>query len=406
MRARNLSLFLVLLTIFIDWMGIGLVYPMFSTMIFSSECHFLPIDCSEMTRGLYLGILLAAMPLAQFFSSPILGMLSDQRGRKKIVVYTLYGATFGYLICLLGTFLENIPLLIIGRTIVGIAAGNASAMAASVADLSTSKTKSKNFALMSMCCGLGFAVGPFLGGWLSAFGFGWPFFMAAGVTLINSQLVRRFFQETHPKSAFSHISLALGFKHLKEAFARKHTQVIFLQFFLFCLGWSFFYEFVPVSWIADFGSSAKEIGNFYAYSAAFYVLSAGILIRPIINRFRAESILFYALVITSVLCLMMVFFNSWALMWVYLPFTQFFLALIWPNVTTLISNSADADSQGEILGLMHSVDSAAFGISPLLAGPLLGISIAMPPIVGGISLAMAALVLLLFLRTKALRLTP
>ncbi len=77
---KKFILFILLFVAFIDWMGIGLVYPMFSSMMFHREIHLVSPETSDAMRGFWLGILLALMPISQFFSSPIIGTFSDQKG--------------------------------------------------------------------------------------------------------------------------------------------------------------------------------------------------------------------------------------------------------------------------------------------------------------------------------------
>ena len=86
---KKITFFIILLITFIDWTGLGLVYPMFSSMLFE-EGYLLPIGTTtDLQKGVWLGVLLATMPIAQFFSSPIIGALSDQRGRKPLLKVTL-----------------------------------------------------------------------------------------------------------------------------------------------------------------------------------------------------------------------------------------------------------------------------------------------------------------------------
>src|SRR5947209_3714833 len=145
---KTISLFLIALVGFIDWMGIGLVYPMFASMLFQKDCLLLSPDASDTLRGSCLGILLAAMPITQFFSSPILGMLSDQKGRKKILIPCLTIGVLGYLVALFGVLMESFVLLLFSRIAIGISAGTATVVGASLADISSGEEKAKNFGFL------------------------------------------------------------------------------------------------------------------------------------------------------------------------------------------------------------------------------------------------------------------
>lgn len=396
---KTISLFLLSLVGFIDVMGLGLVYPMFASMIFQGDCMILPADTSDHVRGTCLGILLAAMPITQFFSAPILGILSDQKGRKKVVVPGLSVGVIGYLVAMAAVSLESFALLLLSRVIVGIAAGTASVVGAGVADMSSLEDKAKNFGFFNMGCGLGFAIGPFLGGKLSSESF-WiiekyalPFFFAAVVTLINLLLVIYYLKDVYEPKTGGKLSLSLGIRNIKKAFVVPGLQAVFASVFLACVGWSFYWEFAPVTWISEYNFSTSTIGNFYAYGAAIYALSCGVLIRPIVSRYCNRHVLCYALIGCSAAIGLLLLHSSDQWLWVYVPLQQFTIALFWPTAAAVVSNAVNEDMQGEIIGVLQSVDSLAFAVSPLIAGPLLGITTAMPIIVGSAGMLLAAGVL-------------
>lgn len=397
---KSFSLILVLIVIFIDWLGIGLVYPMFSSMLFQPDSHLLGPEASESARSWYLGILLAAMPIAQFFSGPLLGALSDQKGRRPFFLYTLVIGACGYFLSMVGVLIESIALLIASRFIVGIAAGNAAVVSATIADISSDENKAKNFGLYSMACGIGFSVGPLVGGQLSVFGFEVPFFLAGIVILINLALIYFFFKETHPGKEGISIRLDRGIRSLAKAFQMKGLRALFLSNMLFCLGWSFFYEFIPVVWIYNYGFSASQIGIAYAYGAGFYALSSGLLIRPFLSRFKHAAILFYTLIVFGLTILLLLLQPEPVWVWIYLPCINFMTAMIWPTTTTMVSDFSTKEAQGETLGIYQSLQAAVFGFSPIAAGPLLAAGPHMPMLAAGISLLIAAIVFGVPLRKK------
>lgn len=397
---NRFSLFILLLTIFLDWMSIGLVYPMFSSMIFHEGAQFFPIETTSVVRGTWLGILLAAGPLAQFLSSPIVGTLSDQKGRKPLLINTLFIIIVGYFLCTLGVWAESLYLLLIGRLIVGVGTGNAAVVFASIADISKPEEKAKHFGLASMASGIGFTLGPFFGGTLSHWGFATPFLFAIVSSLINILLLIFWFAETHHIRRNVQLSLMLGLKNLKKAFQVPTLRALFLSFFFFCVAWSFYWEFIPVTWIQEYGLNPSQVGNFYAYGAAFYALSSGLLIRPFVSRFKPLPIMFVALVLLSLIIFPLLFHANVNVFWIYIPIQQFLIALVFPTGATIVSNSVAEDSQGEIMGILQSVDSFAFASSPLLAGVFVGYSTKTPIIVAGTFMFLASLVLLCSYRKK------
>lgn len=400
MPRHRFSLLILLLTNFLDWMSIGLVYPMFSSMVFHQDAYFFPPGTSDVMRGSWLGILLAAGPLAQFFSAPLVGAISDQKGRKSLLKISLIIIISGYLFCAAGVWAESLILLLAGRLIVGIGTGNTAVVYAAIADISKPEEKAKHFGLSSMAGGIGFTLGPFLGGTLSAWGFAVPFLFATICSLINLLFVVFWFAETNHLRRAVQLSFTLGLKNLKKAFQVSTLRTLFLCFFCFCVGWSFYWEFIPVTWIQEYQLTPSQVGRFYAYGASVYALSAGLLIRPFVSKFKPLPILFTALILLSLSIFPLLLHSNINIFWFYIPIQQFLIALVFPTGTTLISNSVKEDAQGEIMGILQSVDSFAFASSPLLAGAFVGLSPHIPIFTAGACMLLASLILL---RTRFLK---
>lgn len=403
---KKFSLFLIMCVAFIDWMGIGLVYPMFSSMLFSKDCCILPGDSSEATRGFCLGLLLTVMPLVMFFSAPILGTVSDQKGRKKLLVLSLAAGVLGYAVAVVSVMMENLLLLLFSRVILGISGGSAAVVEASVADMSTTEEKAKNFGLYNMACGLGFTIGPFLGGRFSDScvllfeGFSVPFLCAGIATFVNLIMIIIFFQETYIPRKSEKISWMMGIHNLGKAMRIKGLRAVFLCVFIACAGWSFYWEFIPVTWLSIYQFNTATVGNLYAYGAAVYALSSGLLIRPIVKRYSAHVVLFYGLLLAGASILAIYVLDGWEWLILYIPIQQYAIALFFPTSMVLVSNWVDETMQGEILGVLQSVQSLAFAVTPLIAGTLLSLSVSMPILVGGVAMVLAALVLAVSLQDQ------
>lgn len=394
---NKLSFFVILLIVFIDWMGIGLVYPMFSSMLFSKDTLFMPLEASDSVRGTFLGILVAATPTMQFFSSPLLGSLSDRKGRKPILIISLIIGAIGYLVAVFGVSVVSVSVLVISRVIIGLSSGSDATVGAAIADISMPNDKAKNYSLYNMARGIGFTAGPFLGGLLSSMdlgfisGFEIPFAFAGSITLLNLVLVYFCFDETVKElKQDEKINVFKGLQNAAKALSMPGWRMLYLSVFLFCFGWSFYWEFVPATWIAQYQFSPATIGTIYAVGACFYAFSSGVLTRPILKRYPPSKILSHVLVY-SAFSIWVLYFNSdvnW--IWIYLPMQQFLIALMFPSAATIVSDSAGKDRQGEALGVLGSVQCVAFAASPLLAGSLLGFTIQMPILIGGGAVMAAA----------------
>ena len=400
---KHLSLITVLLVALINYMGIGLVYPLFTYLLFDRQLTFLPPDSSQAVRGAVLGILISLMPLAQFFSAPISGFFSDQKGRRKTLIFCLALGVIGYFISALAIFYSSLSALMISRIVIGISGGSVAVVQATIADFGTREGKVKNFGLFNMMIGLGYTIGPFLGGkladpdFLGLGGYFLPFLFGLGSIFLNLVFVYLYFQESCKAIRLAPLHWIMSLSNVKKALGMKGVRILLLCAFIYSFGWSFFFEFIPVFLVGRYSFSPPEIGNFYAYAGLVYALSCGFFIRPVIRKFSAETVLFISLIIAGFLMLAFLWIEQPVYLLAYLPCLFFFIALVYPTMTEMISNWAEEEKQGEILGIMQSVQSIAFAVSPLLSGTIVGLYIVMPIILGGNSMILAGLIFGIFL---------
>ncbi len=386
------SFYIALLVAFIDNMGIGLVFPIFSSMLFDHSFSLVSLETSHHIRGLWLGVLLSLMPLAQFFSAPIWGAISDNKGRKKPLQLSLTIAFFGYVVAFFGVLFSSIFFLLASRVIIGLASGNMSIVQASIADLSSKEEKAKNFSLYAMALGAGFALSPFIGGSLSFFGYSFPFLFAGLIVAMNIFFVFFFFKETHHSTFTKKISWVMGISQLKKAFYFKELRIIFLCSFIDLFAWSYFFEFIPVYLITRFHFSPVSLGLFFGAAGGYYALSAGLLIRPFINRFKPEILFLTGMFLAALTILIMPFLKSPAWLFCIMFFVCFFTAFVMPTATTLVSNKASSEAQGEALGVFTSINAVALILSPLFSGSAVGAYPMLPMWIGGSMKLLAAVI--------------
>lgn len=397
------SLYIALLVIFIDYLGLGLVYPLFSCMLFDATFPLLPPEASDSLRGFCLGLLFALMPIAQFFSAPLWGTLSDRKGRRPPLLWSLLLTFTGYLVALFGVSSASLFLILTSRLLLGGAAGNAAIVQAAIADVSTPEDKTKNFGLYSMVMGAGFTLGPLFGGFLAHWGYSAPFLFAACIVAGNLWIAYQMFRETMaPTTARSvrRLSWAMALLEVKKAFKMRGVRTILLTSFIYCFGWTFFFEFIPVYLLARFQFNSKELGLFFGVAGFVYALSSGVLIRPWVRWFRSELLFFFGMLLTagSVLALPLADGMGW--LWLFLCLLCFFTSFPMPTSTTLVSNAVKPEIQGEALGILSAVNAAAFGISPLFSGALVGKYPTLPMWIGGGTMLLGALIILTVFRSR------
>lgn len=403
-----MRLFSVLLTVFIDSLGFGLVYPIFSVLLMNPEQGFLSVNTSLAMRGWLFGLLVSGFCLGQFFGGPILGALSDYKGRKKILMLTLWLAAFTYALTAFGIIFESILIVFISRLLGGVASGNWSVAQTVVVDTSTEEEKTKNFGLLGMAWGTGFVIGPYLGGKLSdpsictIFHLTTPFWAASFLCLLNIVLLAWRMQESLPAIQLTKISLVAGIYQLKEAFTSVKLRGLFFMMFVFCIGWGFFTEFCPIFLIRKFHFSGSEIANFYASIGLWIAFCQGLVIRPFLRWFSPQALILTALFGMGCTLIIMTFIKIKLFLYFILPPLAFFEALLFPSTTTIVSNVSDKQSQGHVLGIYNSVQWAAIGLTPLFSGSFVAIYPYLPFVVGAMAMFFALIVFIKTIEAKTL----
>jgi DHA1 family tetracycline resistance protein-like MFS transporter len=381
----------IFVTVFIDLLGFGIAIPTLAVVLLRPEAGVLPFATPFGIRTIFYGMLVASYPIAQFFGAPILGALSDRYGRKPVLIVPILANMLGYVIFALGLIFQRLDLLFISRIIDGFAGGSISIAMSALADISEDeRAKTRNFGLIGLAFGLGFILGPFIGGKLSDsslvswFTYATPFWFAAGLCMINMILVWWQFPETLRTRTDTKVSALTGFRNLWRAFKLSNLRVMFFVVFLLTLGFNFFTQFFQVFLIEKFSFTQSQIGDLFAYVGLWIAIAQGFVTRPLSRKFSPRTILsFSALFLGLTLPLLILPKMSWVLFLI-LPFIAVFQGLTEPNSTAMVSELSDASSQGEILGIKQSIQSMGMAIPPIIAGFISGIHHTLPIIVASI----------------------
>lgn len=412
MKNHGKPLLVVFLTVLIDMMGIGILFPILPLLLGQpgSEFYILPAGVTEQQGYLLLGLLTAIFPLMQFLATPILGQLSDKYGRRKILLFSLAGTAIGYALFALAILMKSIPLLFLARALDGVTGGNISVAQAAIADVTEPKDRAKNFGLIGAAFGLGFIIGPFLGGKISDsslvswFNATTPFILAAILAVINIISVYFFLPETLKNARTEAVNIRIGeaFGHIRKSFLMKEVRLLFLVSFLVNGGFAFFTTFFSVYLSHRFGFMQGDIGNFFAEVGIFIVITQAIIVRNMAKAFREDEILRFSIMGTAIGIFL---YMAPVLGWQVFLVTPYFAAmngLTMANMRGLVSRSVGPEVQGEILGIDAAVQALAQGIPPVLAG---FIASSMSPLasiyVSGCVIAVGALTYILFYRRPA-----
>jgi DHA1 family tetracycline resistance protein-like MFS transporter len=360
MQKKNAIVF-ILITVLIDVIGIGIIIPIIPSLI------------QELTGGdvsqasSYALILVFIYSFMQFIFSPIIGGLSDQYGRRPVLLFSLFGFGIDYILLALA---PTVGWLFAGRLISGITGASFSTASAYIADVTEPEKRAQSFGMIGAAFGLGFIIGPSLGGILGEFGSRVPFWVSAGLSLINWLygyfiLPESLKPENRRKFDFKRANPIGSLMNLK-----KYPFILTLVASLFLVyvsgyatqgTWSFYT-------IEKFGWSEMEIGLSLGFVGLMVAIVQGGLIRVIIPKFGKEKALFFGLAINSIGLLAFAFASSsWMMYAIMVPFALGGIAN--PAFQGIISSQVNSNEQGELQGALTSLMSVAAIIGqPLMLG--------------------------------------
>ncbi len=405
-KLQNARLWVIIFTVFVDLLGVGILIPVVPQLLANprSEYFLLPKNMSLNQGFILLGFLTAAFPLAQFLATPILGQLSDKFGRKKILALSLAGTCLSYVVFALGIYFRNLPLLFVSRAFDGVTGGNISVAQAAIADVTEPKDRAKNFGLIGAAFGLGFILGPYIGGKLSDPAvFSWfnattPFWFVALLSFINVLSVIFLFPETlEIKKEAMKIDWGKSFMNIFHAYMMEKLRVIFMSNFLFQAGFTFFTTFFSVFLINKFNFTQGNIGDFFSYVGLWVAITQAVITRRLAGKVREDEILRISIMISALGIVLYFLPHAW---WQLLFITPIFAVangLTQANIAALISKTAARSIQGEVLGINASVQALAQAIPPMLSGYIAAsLSPEAPLIVSAIVIATAGFVFSIF----------
>lgn len=271
-------------------------------------------------------------------------------------------------------------IILLGRLITGIGASNFTVCLAAVADITGGTgMRGRYLSLGSMCAGLIFILGPFVGGKFSdATEYSWasfdlPMWMGGILSLINAVCIPFLFKETLPVTKKCSLK-RWKLENTLEIFRKRNVSIIYSILFLYFFGWNLIYQFTPAYLLQKFSMTNSQIGNSISLMGVFWIIGSGVFFQLERKFLSTKNILILSLTSMGLLSLCIGLASRiWDLVFI-IGFTVSFAGIIWPTCIIAISHIAGENMQGKMLGITQSVQSLATLLAPLIGGTLLFIS--------------------------------
>ncbi|MGW8224466.1 MAG: MFS transporter [Anaerolineales bacterium] len=372
---NNRKLVTLFLIVFIDLLGFSIILPLLP--FYAESFNATPTQ---------IGFLVASYAAAQLVGAPLLGRLSDRFGRKPVLLISLTGTFIGFLI--LG-FANSLWMLFLSRILDGFTGGNISVAQAYITDVTDESNRAKGLGLLGAAFGLGFIIGPAVGGLLSVYGFAVPAFVAAGFSMISILGVLFFLPESLTEQARADLEKqerqSFSLKNLWQALNRPRVGPILHVRFFYGLAFAIFQTIFPLYALYRFDLDARSTGFVLTYVGILVVIVQGFLVGWLASRYDEYRLIFLATVIMGLSLFTWAIVPNVAALLVVLAPLAFAAGILNTLLNSTLSKAVYVEEVGGTLGLSASLESLTRVISPSVGGYLLGsIGAWAPGLAGGL----------------------
>jgi MFS family permease len=371
-RSPLLPIFLVVL---VDVLGFTIVYPLLP--FYAERFGATPLVATT---------LVSVYALCSLFSTPVIGRLSDQFGRRRLLLLSQAGTCAGFLVI---GFSQALWMVFLGRILDGLTAGNLSTAQAYISDHTRPENRARAFGMIGIAFGIGFFFGPALAGWLGHHGLHGavpkgesgelPFVVAACLSVISMVCTYTLLEPGLPAAGDTTAAAGPGGKRpavfdlsiYLEYFRRPGLGSLYLQFFLFTFSFSAFMSGFALFAERQFEWTSREVGYLFAYSGFLGIILQGGLMGRLVKRLGERRLVISGFVAAATAYIVLGFTATLPLLIVVTTISAYGNGVLRPALTSEITQQVDRHEQGVALGISGSLSSLAMTIAPPTGGSLL-----------------------------------
>ncbi|MEO6939864.1 MAG: MFS transporter [Candidatus Kapaibacterium sp.] len=356
---KNKALIPIAVVVFVDLLGFSIILPL------------LPFYAATFQAGPELiGYLVASYSVCQFIAAPILGGLSDRFGRRPLLIYSQIGSMLGFIMLGLA---NSLPMLFISRIIDGLSGGNITIAAAYIADVTEPKDRAGAMAIIGIGFGLGFMVGPLIGGTLAThFGYAVPAFVAAGFAASSTLLTTFYLKEyTHKPDPNAKKGLA-QYTRVFDYFKIPNLRTLLTIFLFFALPFSLYVSMFSLYAKIELNFTPEQVGEFLAFIGVVGVIWQGGVVRPLVKRFGEVNAMRAGMIALMLGLLGIVIATNWWQLGLVAIVFSFGTGITRPTISSLISQASPPGRRGGAMGVSSSIESFSRSVAPILGGWIIG----------------------------------
>lgn len=365
---NNRNLLIISLVAIVNALGYGIIIP----ILYSYSIRYGLTDFEN-------GLLFATFSVFQFFSTPVIGRLSDKYGRKPLLIISISGTAVSFLMM---AFAPNAFFLFLSRALDGITAGNIPVASAVISDTTAPEDRARGFGIISASFGFGFVFGPAISAFTVGIFPSMPFIIAAIISFIAVLLTWLFLPETNKHLGEVKARKFFDFKKIYHALFYPNTgQTLLITMFFFLGIFSFIYAFQPYS-LKSLDLTPSQVSWLYTLFGLLGLMTQLFFIQRVTRFFGLKRAFSGSLITVTISLLMMFAFHSLIMFFISMVILAISNNMVQPLISTILSRETDAKSQGSILGLNASYMSIGQILGPIVGGIFASISLSYPFLAG------------------------